>query len=192
MHRWRFQKILRTLVPVLLLLILLCGLMLKQRGIGDGRSFVADEAYANLAVATHLVEDRCYGFSSEAAIPATHDTLWRLLVAWLAILVRDPVSASYLAGALCAVITLLVLVRLARLLFPFPPFILYASVLLIVSPGFLLDIVGGTSQPLATVLITAACLFHIEGIGRRGGYFLCHAGIKAVFAEQGLFFTTGY
>lgn len=100
-------------------------------------------------------------------MPAVRDTGWRLLLA-AGTLVLDAVSAAYILGALCAVLTLLVLLRLARLLFPFPPFMLYACALLIVGPQFLWIVLSGTALPLATLLITLAVMLHVEGLqGRR-------------------------
>ena len=168
MHRWHFQRFFRWLVPALVFCVALCAVVVEQKASGGGLDFPADDAYRNLAVAQTLVAEHTYALQADAAIPAVRDVLWRTLVAAVGWATGSYLTASYLMGALLGLITLLLCLRLARLLFPFPPFILYSSVLLILSPGLLSGCVDGTSHALTTTLVTAAILLHVEGlIGHR-------------------------
>lgn len=167
MHRWRFQRLFRWLVPSLALVVSLCALVIEQKASGGGLSFVQDTAYANLAVARTLADDGVYGYQPNEPIPVVKDSLWRLLLALVGGLAGDYVAMAYVFGALSALITLLLCLRMARLLFPFPPFMLYSSILLIVAPSLLTDALSGASTALATALVTAACLLHIEGLSER-------------------------
>lgn len=145
-------------------IVLLCLLVSKQKAAGGGLTFLDDAAYGNMAVARTVVEDAEYGLAPGHRMPAVRDTLWNLLLALVALIFRDAVPAAYFLGAVFALSTVLLSLRLARLLFPFPPFILYTLVLLILSPGFLVTGVSGTSAALATMLATAAVLLHVEGL----------------------------
>ncbi|MBN1268487.1 MAG: hypothetical protein JXB04_02785 [Kiritimatiellae bacterium] len=168
MHRWQLQRFVRVIVPVVLFISVLCAVVVRQRSGVGGRYFVADESYASLAVARNMVERGVYGFAPGARIAATKDTLWRLLLACVAWVMREPLAAAYVLGAACGVMTLLVILRLARLLFPFPPYVVFASVLLALAPGFVLETLSGRAAPLATCMITAACMLNMEGLaGRR-------------------------
>lgn len=164
MHRWHFQRLFRWLVPTLVFIVLLCLLVSKQKAAGGGLTFLDDAAYGNMSVARTLVEDAEYGLSAGHRMPAVRDTLWNLLLALVALIFRDPAPAAYFLGAVLALSTMLISMRLARLLFPFPPFVVYTAVLLILSPGFLVSGVSGTSAALATMLATAAVMLHVEGL----------------------------
>lgn len=167
MHRWRFQRLFRWLVPALVLIVSLCALVIEQKASGDGLAFPQDSAYASLAVARTLADEGTYGYQAGEPIAAVRDSLWRLLLAFVGGLSGNFVAISYVLGALAGLATLLLCLRLARLLFPFPPFMLYTSILLIVAPSVLVDALSGTSTALATALVTAACLLHIEGLSER-------------------------
>jgi hypothetical protein len=165
-HRWSIHRLLRWLLPLVMMIGVLGALLVERKAAG-GSSFIEDRAYADMAVARTLVLDGTYGLQPGAPCPAVRDTLWRLALAIAGWLVGSVRVAALLLGTLCAVGTLLLTLRLARLLFPFPPFILYAAVLLTAAPGLLTNALSGTSLPLATLLVTAACLLQVEGMRDR-------------------------
>ena len=166
MHRWHFQRLFRWLVPTLVFIVLLCLLVSKQKAAGGGLTFLDDAAYGNMSVARTLVEDAEYGLSAGHRMPAVRDTLWNLLLALVALIFRDAAPAAYFLGAVLALSTMLISLRLARLLFPFPPFVVYTAVLLILSPGFLVSGVSGTSAALAETLDTTAEKLVPEAVAR--------------------------
>ena len=165
LHRWSIHRLLRWLLPLVMMIGVLCALLVEQKA--GGSAFVVDRAYADMAVARTLVLDHTYGLQPGAPCPVVRDTLWRLALAIAGWLVGSLRAAALLLGTLCAVGTLLLILRLARILFPFPPFILYAAVLLTAAPGLLTKALSGTSLPLATLLATSACFLHIEGMRDR-------------------------
>ncbi|MBU1692941.1 MAG: hypothetical protein KKC51_03145 [Verrucomicrobia bacterium] len=166
LHRWSIHRLLRWLLPLVMMISVLGALLVERRAAG-GSAFIEDRAYADMAVARTLVLDGTYGLQPGAPCPAVHDTLWRLALAIAGWLVGSVRTAALLLGTLCAVGTLLLALRLARLLFPFPPFTLYAAVLLTAAPGLLTNALSGTSLPLATLLVTAACLLQVEAMRDR-------------------------
>ncbi len=167
MHRWHLQRLFRWLVPTLLFAVGLCALMARQKSAGGGLDFVGDAAYVNMAVARTLIEKQVYGLDGDTPITAGRDVLWRLAVALAGWVSGNVVTGAYLTAALCALLTLLLTLRLARFLFPFPPFMTYTAVLLLAAPGVLVSALDGTSTPLATMLVTAAVLLHVEGLYER-------------------------
>ncbi|NCC51995.1 MAG: hypothetical protein EOM20_12375 [Spartobacteria bacterium] len=168
MHRWQFQKIIRPLLPLLVLLLLLCVVIGRQKALGVSRAFAGDDAYRHLTYARVLAQTGTYGLIANETRPATYDVVWRLILGFSNWIRLDPMASAYLFSALCGVFTVLMVLRIARLLFPFPPFIIFAAVLFVISPGFIGALLSGTCLPLAMCLITAATLFHIEGLlGRR-------------------------
>ncbi|HOW98016.1 MAG TPA: hypothetical protein P5567_14895 [Kiritimatiellia bacterium] len=166
LHRWALHRLLRWLLPLVMLIGVLAALLVERRAAGNS-VFVEDRAYADMAVARTLVLDGSYGLQPNAPCPAIRDTLWRLALAAAGWLVGSVRAAALLLGTVCAIGTLLLVLRLARLLFPFPPFILYSAVLIIAAPGLLTHAISGTSRALATLLATAACLLHVEGMRDR-------------------------
>ncbi len=167
MHRWQFQRLFRWLIPTLVFLLLLCVVVLLEKHSVGRLTFVDDASFVNVAVARTVVDSHLYGLQPGAPMPAVQDGLWRMLLAFCGWITGDFSGMAIVLGAAFALLTVLLCLRFARLLFPFPPFILYASVLLIVAPRLLMDAVSGTSLPLATALVTAACLLHIEGLANR-------------------------
>lgn len=156
----------RWLLPSLVLVAGLCALHVHRRATGP--VFADDSAYAALAVARTLMQDGVYGLQPAAgAVPAVRDTLWRLILTGAGWLLGSLRVSALLLGGLCALGTMLLMLRLARLLFPFPPFILYAALLLTAAPGLLPNALSGTSLPLATLLALIAALLHIEGLQDR-------------------------
>jgi hypothetical protein len=138
-----------------------------QRKAVRHRAFALDEAYSHVAVAANLYENGTYGYQAGQSIAASQDALWRLLIYLLTWITRDATASALLLGAVCSLITLLLLLRLARLLFPFPPFIMYTAVVVVLSAGFLPATLSGQSLPLVMCLVTAACMLHIEGLTGR-------------------------
>ncbi len=168
MHRWRFQWLVRWLIPTFTFVVAVCAIVIQQKKSAAGLAFVDDSAYRSLGVARALLENQVYAFQGGERVPAVQDALWRVLLAMVGALSGGPESAAYLLGAACGIITLLICFRLARLLFPFPPYILYSSILLVAAPPLLINVVDGTPAALATMLVTAACLLHIEGLSDHG------------------------
>ena len=167
MHRWGFQRLFRWLIPAFILLVFLCGAVARKKAAGVGFAFLDDSAYANLTIARTIIDRQAYAMGPCDDMPAVHDVVWRLALALAGLISHNPASGSYLIGAICSFATMLMSLRLARFLFPFPRFIMYTSVLLILAPRLVQDALSGTSAPLATALATAACLFHIEGVSSR-------------------------
>ncbi len=155
---------LRWALPLAMLVILVGLQLLARRQLGLGQALADEDAYANLAVLQCLDQHGTYGFMADTPIPAHRDVLWRLVL-WLALPVAgSPYRAAVLAGVVCAGLTLLVMARLARLLFSFRPFTLYTMLLVTLIPGFLPAVISGSAAPLATLLVSWACLLHIEGL----------------------------
>jgi hypothetical protein len=167
MHRWHFQRLFRWLVPVFVFVLALCAVVARQKSVGAGLSFLDDRTYADFAVARNLVEKQAYELYPEQPAPAVHDVLWRLAVAVTTIVTNDEGAAAYILGAVFSLVTILVCLRLSHLLFPFPPFILYSAVLLILAPSLLLTTVDQPSLAMSTALFISACLFHVEGLSER-------------------------
>ena len=168
MHRWSFQRIVLWLAPVLLLLGVLCALLLARRAAGVSATAAEERALADWSVARTLVTDHVYGLQASTPAPLLKDSLWRILLAVAGWFTGSVQAAAWLLGALCAAGTLLVLLALARRLFPFPPFIYFAAALAVIMPGLATQALSGTSIPLAMLLATAAALAHVDGLqGRR-------------------------
>jgi len=167
MHRWYFQRLFRWLIPALLFLVALCALVIEQKASGGGLDFPKDDAYRSLAVARTLVVQQVYGLGDRPAMPAVRDALWYVSVAITGLCTGSYTTAAYLLGAIFGLVTLVIYIRITRLLFPFPPFIMYTAVLLIVASGLLISSIDGTSQALATFLVSALILLHLEGLSER-------------------------
>ena len=167
MHRWHFQRLFRWFVPVFVFAVALCAVIARQKAAGAGLSFLDDGAYADFAVARNMVESQAYALYPEQSAPAVHNVLWRLAVAAMTVVTGGECKAAYILGAVCSLVTILICLRLSHLLFPFPPFIVYSAVLLILAPSFLLNTVDQPSLAMSTMLFIAACLFHVEGLSDR-------------------------
>ena len=167
MHRWHFQRLFRWLVPVFVFVVALCVVVARQKAVGGGLSFLDDRTYADLTVARNLVDEQAFALYPEQAAPAVHNVLWRLAVAVTAAVTGDAGAAAYILGAVFSLVTILICLRLSHLLFPFPPFIMYSAVLLILAPSLLLTAVDQPSLAMSTALVLAACLFRVEGLSER-------------------------
>ena len=167
MHRWPSQFSFRWLVPVFVLVVALCAVVVRQKVLGPGLSCFDDGTYADFAVARNLIEKHAYALYPEQPAPAGRDVLCRLTIALTAIVTGDESAAAYILGAVFSLMTVLFCLRLSRLLFPFPPFILYSTVLLILAPSLLLNTVDQPSLAMSSALFIAACLFHVEGLSER-------------------------
>ncbi|HBA86228.1 MAG TPA: hypothetical protein DCZ95_19270 [Verrucomicrobia bacterium] len=168
MHRWHFFRFIRWLIPVVVLLAALCLIVVGQKNRGVGLAFGDDAAYLDVLLAQNLIEHGSFGLNADHAIMAVRDVLWRLLLAVAGLLTGDFMGSAYLLGAVFSIATVLICLRMVRMLFPFPPFIFYTALLLMAAPGLVASSVSGSSESLATALICGACLLHIEGlIGRR-------------------------
>ena len=152
----------------MLCVLSLCMTIHSHKKAGHGLSFLDDDAYTDLVVARNLSSSFSYSLEPNGRMPATENVIWRLMLALGGWITGDFRATAYLLGAILSVVTLLLCLRLARFLFPFPPFILYTAVLVAIAPRLVIDGVSGTSMALATTLVTAAGLLHIEGLsGRR-------------------------
>ena len=167
MHRWHFQLLFRWLVPVFVFVVALCAVVARQKVVGAGLSFFDDGTYADFAVARNLIEKHAYALYPEQPAPAVRDVLCRLTIALTAIVTGDEGAAAYILGAVFSLMTILLCLRLSHLLFPFPPFIMYSAVLLILAPSLLLNTVDQPSLAMSSALFIAACLFHVEGLSER-------------------------
>ena len=167
MRRWHFQLLFRWLVPVFVFVVALCAVVVRQKTVGADLSFLDDGTYADLAVARNLIEKQAYALYPEQPAPAVRHALCRLTLALIALITRDEGTAAYLLGAVFSLMTILFCLRLSHLLFPFPPFIMYSAVLLILAPSLLLNTVDQPSRAMSSALFLAACLFHVEGLSER-------------------------
>lgn len=139
---------------------------LSTRDLHD--SYLNDDSYAHLSVAWQVASDGGFCLVDGQRIPLTRDALWQVLLAGLICIFRNDQGMLFLLGALCAVATSLVVLRLARLMFPFPSFVVFSACAVVVAPGFLLPVLGGSSLILGMLLVTSATLLHIEALqGRR-------------------------
>jgi hypothetical protein len=167
MLRRQFQRLFRWLVPVFVFVVAFYAVVARQEAVGAGLSFLDDRAYADFAVARNLIEKQAYALYPGQPAPAVRDTLWRLAVAFTALVTGDEGAAARILGAVFSLMTILLCLRLSRLLFPFPPFVMYSAVLLILAPSLLLTAVDQPSLAMSTALFIAACLFHVEGLSER-------------------------
>jgi hypothetical protein len=161
MHRWRFQELMRWLLPALALAGTWCVLLSHQRRIGLGLEFPSDEAYAGLAVARTLAESRTHGLAADHPAPVMRNALWRLVLASGARMSGGVVAAAYLANLLAGVVLLWLILRVARWMFPFPPFMAFAGLLWVATPGMATRALDGGPEILASMLVVAAVLRHV-------------------------------
>lgn len=166
MHRWSFQRLIRWLIPSLVYGVALCGLVLeqKQTGVPRGLDFASDDAYRTLAVARSLGQRLRFELQADVPALALRDILPKIATAVIGRALNNYPAALILAGALLGWIAVLMLLRMARQLFPFPPFVLYTAILLIVSSGFLTGAATGESVTWGMALLSVAVAFHVEGL----------------------------
>lgn len=138
------------------------------RSAGEVRALTSDDAYRNLVVANVLNEARVYGVFADQPVPMVQDMLWRVAVAAMQIMVPDGLSAVRMLGMLFGVLTLLQLIRLCRVIFPYPLYGYYASALVVLAPGLAAAALSGLAAPLAMFLVTAAVVWHVENITGSG------------------------
>jgi hypothetical protein len=166
--RWRLQRLAGWFLPVLVFLLVAIFLLRTHRDAAGETAYVEDDAYRNLVVARTLNEARVYGATPLENCLMVQDTLWRVLVAGTQFAVGDGRVAANLLGLIFGMLTLCLIVRLCRTIFPFPVFGYYAALLLALSPGLAGLALSGTSMPLVICLVTAAVVFHIEGLTIKG------------------------
>ncbi len=167
MHRWHFQRLFRWLIPVFFFVVALCVVLVWQKSSGVGLTFLDDGVYADFAVARNVIEHQVYGLHPDQAAPGVRNVLWRFLLAAMMLVSGGARESAYILGAVFSLLTILLCLRWSHLLFPFPPFILYSAVLIILAPSFLMTAMDRPSLSMSTALLTAACLFHVEGLTDR-------------------------
>ena len=167
MYRGHFQLLFRWLVPVFVLVVALCAVVAQRKVVDAGLPFFDDGTYADFAVARNLIEKQAYALYPEQPAPAVRDVLCRLTIALTALVTGDEGAAAYILGAVFSLMTILICLRLSRLLFPFPPFVMYSAALLILAPSLLLNAVDQPSLAMSSAFFIAACLFHVEGLSER-------------------------
>jgi hypothetical protein len=145
----------------LLYLTLLLVLVAGKREVMGHHGFLSDDSYLNLVVAQHLLQHGSYGVGGER-IPATQDTLWRLLIAGCDWLCDDLASAPYLLGALIGALLLAALLRLGRRVDTGIACAALAVLLLVLGTGLPRDAVSGMSTVLAMLLVTLAFGRHVR------------------------------
>lgn len=151
-----------TLVAFLAFLLTLTGVVAgKRQALGD-LGFLRDEAYLNLAVCDHWVQEGVYGVGGHP-IPATRDVLWRALIAGCDWLCNDLITAPYLLGALFGLVALSLVMSLSWRTVPRVGGTLLAALLLIFGGGLVLDAVAGRGGTLLSALCAWACLLHVRG-----------------------------
>lgn len=150
-----------ALGATLLFLILLVTVVGLKRQMLGSLGFLRDEAYLNLVVSSHLVNHGFYGAAGEA-VPATQDTLWRLLIAGCDWLCDDLSSAPYLLGAATGLLLLAAVLGLARHVGRGTTFSALAVLLAILGTALPLDSMSGLASVLATLLMTLAFSLHVR------------------------------
>lgn len=166
MHRWSFQRLVRWLIPSLAYGIALCALIIeqKQEGGGRGLSFASDEAYRTMAVARALADRFEWGLQAGAPMIAVKNVVQPLAVALTGRVLNNFSAALAMIHALLGWGTVLLLLRMARRLFPFPPFVLYTALLLIAAPGFLGGVTRGDASLWGVALVCVVAAFYVEGM----------------------------
>ncbi len=166
--KWRALRFVSWLLPLLAYLVVVLMALSSQRTPDGERAYVADEAYRSLVVGRTLVEARIYGASRTETIPMLHDTLWHGLIGAVSVVIRDPSAVATLLGVLFGALTVLLLIRLCRSVFPYPFYGYFTAALLVLTPRLATLSLSGTSTPLAMCLILAAIVEHIESLSRTG------------------------
>ena len=166
MHRWSFQRLIRWLIPSLVYGVALCALILeqKQSGATRGLDFASDATYRTLAVARSLGTRFRFELQGEEPALAHRDFLPKIAIAIIGRALNNYPAALVLAGALLGWCALLMPLRMAKQLFPFPPFVLYTALLMIVSTGFLNAAAGGEPLIWGMALLAVAVAFQAEGL----------------------------
>ncbi len=163
-HRWRYYRLF-LMLPLALLLVLMMSLMtMSRRNAEVSRVYLDDTVYAHLAVADNLLDNLTYGIRPGEHSVAGFDPGWRILLALTSGVTGDSIVSAYLLGMIFSIITMLVIMRMSRKLFPFLPFGYFAAALLILAPGLVGNALSGTSASMAACLITLATLLHMDGI----------------------------
>lgn len=163
----KLQRFLAWLVPLLLFLVLLCVFVAGLRVEGEGLVYLSDTAYAHLTVARNLLEHGTYGLATGEPAMRLADTLWRYAIAGMTYFIGQGESAALVLAALLSIVTILLVVRFAFALRPNYLFAGGCGLLVVLVSPTVLGALTGTSQVLATTLVTAGCIFHVEGLGRK-------------------------
>lgn len=163
-HRWQLRRFLTWALPLLLLVISLmaCNSLQRKRAGTDLR--IADEAYRDLVMAKTWSEQGVYGATANQPSPAIRDVLWRGALAGLYKITDKGMQAAFWFGLLASLGTLWLVLRLARQLFPYEPFLYVAAILLVWGPGLISSALSGLSLPLGTFLVMAAVSAHFDGL----------------------------
>jgi hypothetical protein len=127
---------------------------------------LTDEAYTHFAVVHGLLDRAEYSLvEGRPAAPLQH-TLWRLAIWLCALGTESVVGGALLLGAVCIVTTLILTGTWSRLVSDRFYYLMLAGIAVALAPGFCLHLTTGSSQPLATLLITAACVWHAVRTGQ--------------------------
>lgn len=152
-------------VTLLLFFLLLYVLASMNRSAANAWSFVADEAYLDLAVSKSLAGNGFLGLGEQTRIPATADTLWHLIVMPFQKMAVKPVAVPVLLSTLFAVWMLLKLksaaveIRGGDIVFP-------SMLLLAAASGLAPDVLSGRSTVLCALLVLLMLEIYLKGMPR--------------------------
>lgn len=162
-HRFAKLRIIRAVLPVVLLVVICAAFAQQIRSLSQMGVYADYSVYKDFVFGKHLA-DGVWGIGANAPGLAGANTLWRVLLGG-AFLLGLSVEWWVLAmNVLVGVLTLLVVMRFCRLLFPFPPYVLCTVFLFILASGFVPQLFSGSSQPLLALLVALLLLFHVEGL----------------------------
>ena len=167
-HPWRIQRFLAYLLPILLLVCLWAWVLGGYRSLSAERIFADDAVYRHLAISESMVAQRTYGLDAAVPLPFIHDVGWELALAAAQFVGIRSVVALQLLGMFSSLLLLLVMLKLAHHIHPHPLFGYGMSIGLILSAGYLLPSVSGSSAPLLMLLLTAAVARHLNDFATRG------------------------
>ena len=170
--RWRVRHFISLLIPMLVFLsvssVEIAGLRSRLPGLGN--RFVGEERARFAAIAQNLFRCGVYGLRDGSASPAQRGVLWSLALAGGARVLGSPEAASRALSAVCGLILIVMIWRLARFLFPFPPFVVFTAASVGLVPGLTGEVLRGGPGVLAAVLTVGALwsyLFTLRGGAHR-------------------------
>jgi len=170
-YRWRFRMMAGYVLPALILLSLCCLHLyrLHRAGLPPGNSLVGEHECRAALVAQRLRECGSYGLRCGAASPARRDVLWSILLAAAGGISVE--RSARLIALLAGLGVLAVTWKIARRLFPFPPFVVSAAAGAAMVPGIASAVARGSGILLATLLICGAIAVHLQaGQDRMKGF----------------------
>lgn len=150
-----------SIIASALLLVIVSGSM-KARPAG----YAGDLPYLNLLFAESISEYGIYGVHGDPK-PAVHEAWWRRAGGVLSHHSSITPAAAYrILASVCAILVILVVATRLRVWYPQAPVATWLGALVLAtSPPAALWILNGSSTALAALLVVAAVILHIRGLG---------------------------